>query len=105
MSRSHSKIRSAIELLEGLEKKAGSVDFNSKYSQLKDTLIDILQERKEEFERAKDAAMDAFENGRERVEEATSHLDKHAHKNPWAFVGAAALVSLLLGFVLGHSKK
>ncbi len=32
-------------------------------------------------------------------------VDDEAHKSPWRFVGIAAIVSLILGFVLGRKSK
>ena len=43
--------------------------------------------------------------GEERVKEATSELDGKVRENPWAYVAGAAFGALLLGFLMGSSKK
>ena len=57
----------------------------------------------------KDAASDSILKARDRVystsKDAAQKIDQSAHRNPWAYVGGAALVSALAGFFLGRRTK
>lgn len=54
---------------------------------------------------AVDSATHARDVGVEKAREVASDVDKHVHRNPWAYVGGAAVVSLLLGYVLGRNRN
>jgi len=41
----------------------------------------------------------------EKAKEIAGDVDKNVHRNPWAFIGGTAVVSLLLGYILGRSPK
>jgi ElaB/YqjD/DUF883 family membrane-anchored ribosome-binding protein len=57
----------------------------------------------------KDRAVQAMHDTRDRVvrasRDAAEHVDEQAHQNPWAFVGVAAFLSVILGFLLGRSTR
>jgi ElaB/YqjD/DUF883 family membrane-anchored ribosome-binding protein len=50
-----------------------------------------------------------FQEAQEQLTEASrvaaKKVDRELHKNPWAFVAAASLFGLLLGFILGNSRR
>ena len=50
-------------------------------------------------------AADTYHRGKEKIEDVLSDVDKSVHKNPWPYIGGAAAVALLFGYLLGRSKK
>ncbi len=63
---------------------------------------------KEGEEKIKNIASDMEKNikqGEEQIKQFTSHVDKELHENPWPIVAGVAAISLLLGFILGQSKR
>ena len=48
---------------------------------------------------------DTYRLGKEKVEDLLSEVDKSVHKNPWPYIGGAAVVALFFGYLLGRSKK
>jgi ElaB/YqjD/DUF883 family membrane-anchored ribosome-binding protein len=56
-------------------------------------------------EQVKAAASDKFEAGKQKVVNVASDIDKSVHKNPWAYIGGAAAAALVLGFLMGRSRK
>jgi ElaB/YqjD/DUF883 family membrane-anchored ribosome-binding protein len=49
--------------------------------------------------------VDTYQRGKEKIEDVLSEVDKSVHKNPWPYIGSAAVVALLFGYLLGRSKK
>jgi len=49
--------------------------------------------------------VDAYQHSKEKLEDVLSEVDKSVHKNPWPYIGGAAVVALLFGYLLGRSKK
>jgi len=51
----------------------------------------------------------ALAEAKEKVADVTAsqaaRVDQEVRKNPWAFIGAATIVSLLIGFLLGRRSK
>ncbi len=50
-------------------------------------------------------AEDKLKQGQERVKQFVSSADDQLHDNPWPIVGAVAAACLLLGFIMGSSKR
>jgi ElaB/YqjD/DUF883 family membrane-anchored ribosome-binding protein len=75
------KIRDAIELL----KEAS-----------KEKKIELLHLLSGIFDNIKEAEGKAVE----KVKGAATKVDKSVHKNPWAYIGGAALAGVLVGFLL-----
>lgn len=50
-------------------------------------------------------ATEKFEAGKQKVVDIATGVDKSVHKNPWAYVGGAAAAGLVLGFLLGRSRR
>lgn len=49
--------------------------------------------------------VDTYQRGKEKIEDVMSEVDKSVHKNPWPYIGGAAVFALFLGYLLGRSKK
>jgi ElaB/YqjD/DUF883 family membrane-anchored ribosome-binding protein len=71
---------------------------NNKITDALDALGAAAREKKEAFG-------DTLEDGQERVAKAAKTADKEVHANPWMYIGAAAGVALLLGFIVGRADK
>ena len=53
----------------------------------------------------KATASEKFEAGKQKVVDVATDIDKSVHKNPWAYIGGAAAAALVLGFLLGRSRR
>ena len=49
-------------------------------------------------------AVDSYQVSKEKIEDVLSEVDKSVHKNPWPYIGGAAAVALLFGYLLGRSR-
>lgn len=109
---SHDKISEALKLLEetAMQKKEElSSLMTDKYTHLKHvmlanehTLVKSLTHAKEN---AIEAVSSAGEAGMEKAREFAHDANKHVHRNPWAYVAGTAAAGLLLGYILGRSRK
>jgi len=55
--------------------------------------------------KVKHQTSDTYHHSKEKIEDAISDVDKSVHKNPWPYIGGAAAVALLFGYLLGRSRK
>lgn len=56
-------------------------------------------------ERMKHQASESYETGRQKVVDVATDIDKSVHKNPWAYIGGAAAAAIVVGFLLGRSRR
>ncbi len=54
--------------------------------------------------KVKHQTVDSYQVSKEKIEDVLSEVDKSVHKNPWPYIGGAAAVALLFGYLLGRSK-
>ncbi|MBI4715709.1 MAG: DUF883 family protein [Nitrospirae bacterium] len=94
------RIQDALELLNEVakEKRTDLVNLiSSKYGHLKSTLESME-------EKIQHGSTEAYRQGKEKVVTAAKEVDESVHKRPWPYIAGAAVVTLLLGYILGRSK-
>ncbi len=108
LNNSHKKLTEALELLnEAAREKKEEIQtlIGDRYSDIQDAMHAVAVQGRRNFKKAKRMAEGAIEEGQERFEDTIEDVNKEVHKNPWAYIGGAALGALLLGFVLGNSGR
>jgi ElaB/YqjD/DUF883 family membrane-anchored ribosome-binding protein len=80
--------------VEDLVKKVAHVN-DEEIAHIRAKVVDTL-------ERAKSSAGASVAAVREHADEATEATDAYVHDNPWAAVGIAAAVGIIIGFVAGR---
>ena len=105
------KITEALKMLEDVardKKDEVSKLMTNKYAHLKDVASDAEHDIKESLAIAKkrttDALSQATDIGEKRAKEIAEDVDEIVHENPWPYIGGVAVVSLLIGYILGRSK-
>ncbi len=104
---SNEKIAEALKLLNeaAQEKKSDLTSMIAdKYETLKQVIVDSEKSMGHAFargeKRAAEVAMQAKEFGIKKAKE----VDEHVHDNPWPYIGGAALVGILFGYILGRKS-
>jgi len=54
---------------------------------------------------ALEVATDVKEASVEKAREIARDVDNGVHQNPWPYIAGSAVVSVLLGYILGHSRR
>jgi ElaB protein len=105
---SNEKIAEALKLLNeaAQEKKSDLAGMIAdKYETLKQVIVDSEKSMGHAFargeKRAVEAAMQAKEFGIKKAKE----VDERVHDNPWPYIGGAALVGILVGYILGRKNN
>ena len=105
---SNEKIADALKLLNeaAQEKKSDLASMLAdKYETLKQVIVDSEKSVGHAFargeKRAAEVAMQAKEFGIKKAKE----VDEHVHDNPWPYIGGAALVGILVGYILGRKNS
>lgn len=82
---------------------------NKDYKKLKNLLSNITPEVKGALSEVKEATTHSLYQAKDQAIQATTDaakkVDESAHKSPWAFIGFAAGVSALLGYLIGCKSK
>ena len=94
---SNVKIAQALELLnEAAREKKDEVKslLTDKYAHLKEAIAGGTEQGRQVIEKAQQFA-----------KETTIAADKHVRENPWAYIGGAAAVSVVLGYLMGSRRK
>ena len=109
---SSENIAEALKLLEeAAEQKKDELKnlMSNKYTHLRDAIMEaeggLARSLADAKKHATDAATHAKEVGVEKAREIAGDVDKNVHRNPWAFIGGTAVISLLLGYILGRNPK
>lgn len=95
------RINEALELLNAVarDRKAELQEaMENKYTALT-SLMSAFSDQ------VKSRAADKFDAGKQKVADVAGNLDESVHRNPWAYVGGTALAALLLGLLLGRSRR
>ena len=109
---SSEKISEALKLLEEAatqKKDELKSAMSDKYTHLRNAIVENERSLVKSLTSAKDhaveAAIHAKDVGVEKAREIAGDVDKNVHRNPWPYIGGAAVVSLLLGYILGRNRK
>ena len=95
------RINEALELLNAVARDKKSelqAAMEGKYTDLSSVVSAFAGQMK-------NRATEKFEAGKQKVVDVATDIDKSVHKNPWAYVGGAAAVALVCGFMLGSSRR
>jgi len=101
----------ALKLLEEAAKQKKDelkAVMSDKYTNLRSLILEKEGRLAKSFTTAKDQAVDMAahvrEAGVEKAHEIAHDVDKNAHQTPWPYVGGAALVGVLLGYIMGRNR-
>ncbi len=108
---SSEKISEALKLLEeAAEQKRDELKnlMSDKYTHLRSALSEtestLVKSLADAKRHAAEAARHAKEVGVDKTREIAGDVDKNVRQNPWAYIGGTAVISLLLGYILGHNR-
>lgn len=102
------KIDEALQLLnEAAKDKKDELRrlLGEKYSDIRETLTEVALSNREVLDRVKRVAAETIEEGQERAAETFEQIDSEVRKNPWPYLGGVAAGALLVGFILGSSRR
>jgi ElaB/YqjD/DUF883 family membrane-anchored ribosome-binding protein len=102
------KIDEALQLLnEAARDKKDELQrlLGEKYSNIKEALTEVAMNNKEVLSHIQRVAQEKLEEGQEKISAVVSDVDEQVRSNPWPYIGGAALAALLIGYVLGSSKR
>ena len=102
------KIDEALNLLsEAAKEKKEEVQslLNKKFTNIRDFVQETAEKQGRNLNRIRRQAEDAIDDGSEKFKQATSEIDEKVHENPWLYIGGVAFGALLLGLVLGSSRR
>ena len=110
--KSSENIAAALKLLEETAKQKRDelrTLMSDKYTNLRSLIMENESSLMESLTTAKDhaleAATDVKEAGIEKAREIARDVDKGVHQSPWPYIAGSAVVSVLLGYILGRSRK
>src|SRR5262245_28153963 len=86
--------KNLVSDVEDLFKKVAHVD-DLEIAEIRAKVQDTLQ-------KAKGTAKESFANVRGRAEDVSEATDEYVHENPWAVIGIAAAVGIVIGFIAGR---
>jgi ElaB/YqjD/DUF883 family membrane-anchored ribosome-binding protein len=95
------RISEALELLnEAAKSKKAELEqmISHKFGDLK-SLVEGVTEKVQHKTR------DVYHHGKEDFQDLLTEVDESVHKNPWPYIGGAAVVALFFGYLLGRSKE
>ena len=95
------RINEALELLNAAardKKEELQAALANKYTDLSTVLGSITDQMKQRVASTYDA-------GKQKVVDVATDIDKSVHRNPWAYIGGTAAAALVMGFLLGRSRR
>ncbi|MBF0215842.1 MAG: DUF883 domain-containing protein [Candidatus Omnitrophica bacterium] len=105
---SSAKITEALELLnEAAKEKKDEIKglITDKYSHIRQAMGAGAEQGKQMYDKVRQLAQNTLAEGEEKVKKAACEADKRVHKDPWAYIAGTAVVSLLLGYVMGSKRS
>jgi ElaB/YqjD/DUF883 family membrane-anchored ribosome-binding protein len=110
--KSSENIAAALKLLEEAAKQKKDelrTIMSDKYTNLRSLILEdeggLVESLTAVRDHALEAATDVKEAGVEKAREIARDVDKGVHQNPWPYIAGSAMVSVLLGYILGRSRK
>ena len=110
--RSSENIAAALKLLEEAAKQKKDelrTLMSDKYTNLRSLILENESSLMESLTAVKDhalgAATDAKEASVEKAREIARDVDQDVHQNPWPYLVESAVVGVLIGYILGQSRK
>ena len=110
--RSSENIAAALTLLEEAAKQKKDelrMVMSDKYTNLRGLIMEhdssLMNSLSDARKHVVEAAVHAKEVGLEKAREIARDVDKSVHQNPWPYIAGSAVVSVLLGYILGHNRK
>ena len=101
----------ALKLLEEAAKQKKEelkAVMSDKYTNLRSLILEKEGSLMKSLASAKDQALEMTAHARdvsvEKAREVARDVDKNVHQNPWPYIGGAALVGVLLGYILGRNR-
>ncbi len=107
-SHSNEKIAEALKLLNeaAQEKKSDLASMLAdKYETLKQVIVDSEKSMGHVLARGEKRAVEAAIQAKEFGIKKAKEVDERVHDNPWPYIGGAALIGILVGFILGRKNN
>jgi len=86
------------------EKEHVTEIINDKYSHLKDLAMEQGTKLNDVKKKVADATLHARDVSVAKSKELAGTIDDNVHRNPWPYLGGAAVGGLLLGYILGRKS-
>ena len=105
---SNSKITEAFELLnEAAKEKRSEMKglMTDKYEHIKQAVLEGTTQGKKILDNAQHVSQEAISEVEETIKKTAAKVDKSVRENPWPYIGGVAVVSLLLGCLMGSKRK
>jgi ElaB/YqjD/DUF883 family membrane-anchored ribosome-binding protein len=110
--RSSENIAAALTLLEEAAKQKKDelrTLMSNKCTNLRSLILENESSLVESLTTAKDrvldAATDVKDAGVEKARKIARDVDEGVHQNPWSYIAGSAVVGVLIGYILGGSRK
>lgn len=99
-------INDAIGALnKALQSSENSTGTSKSHSNLGEALKNVVSERLHKLDDLKESAQKSLETGKAKAKQMASQIDESVHSEPWKYLGATAVGALIVGFLLGKSRK
>jgi len=105
---SNEKIAEALKLLnEAAQEKKSDVAgmIADKYEALKQVIVASEKSMGNAFVRGEKRAVEAALHAKDFGVRKAKEVDEHVHDNPWPYIGGAAVVGILVGYILGRKNN
>jgi ElaB/YqjD/DUF883 family membrane-anchored ribosome-binding protein len=108
---SNENFAAALKLLEEAAKQKKEelkAVMSDKYTNLRSLIMEKEGSLMKSLTSAKDQALEMSAHvrdvGVEKTREIAHDVDKNVHQNPWPYIGGAAVVGILLGYIMGRNR-
>ena len=108
---SNENFAAALKLLEEAAKQKKEelkAVMSDKYTNLRSLIMEKEGSLMKSLTSAKDQALEMSAHVRdvsvEKAREIAGDVDENVHQNPWPYIGGAAVVGILLGYIMGRNR-